>query len=594
MVEGSHAEQWQCRRLQSWATICLTLISLLLAGTVLRVVQLKLHPDARLADAAGTTESTLREPGRRGDLLDRRGRILATTTLGHRAFLDPREVDDLATIGIELKSLIGLDAISIDRALARRFNTRFVPISDILEAWQVDRLKRARLPGVGLEPRLVRHYPYGGVAQQLVGAVGFEHTGLGGLEHALDTTLQGQDGHVIVVRDVRNRILWIEDGDFVPHRDGIDRTLTIDVFIQEIAEERLAREVLERNAAGGRLIIADPLTGDILALADVVNHEQRNRNEVEPGEAPANPRLARPRCGTDPYEPGSTFKPFVWAAATEAGAADPEEILPTPSSQPHRTRGKRRIRDVHYYGPSSWRKVLVKSMNSGMAIVAERMDHRQMQQAVERFGFGTRTRCGIPGETAGIVTPPEQWTDYTQVSVAMGHEIAVTPLQMVRAFSVFCTDGRLPTLKILSPGTEHVSVEHRVIDSTIARMTRDTMRSVMTEGTGRASQSDYYQLFGKSGTAQLPIAEGGGYHEDRYVSSFIAGAPLETPRLVALCVIEDPDKRIGQYYGGRVAGPVVRDVLDQSLSYMGVPPDVEGVETMPRLAGSSPFDDKKR
>ena len=122
--------------------ICLTLISLLLAGTVLRVVQLKLHPDARLADAAGTTESTLREPGRRGDLLDRRGRILATTTLGHRAFLDPREVDDLATIGIELKSLIGLDAISIDRALARRFDTRFVPISDILEAWQVDRLKQ--------------------------------------------------------------------------------------------------------------------------------------------------------------------------------------------------------------------------------------------------------------------------------------------------------------------------------------------------------------------------------------------------------------------------------------------------------------------
>ncbi|MBM44525.1 MAG: hypothetical protein CMJ36_05890, partial [Phycisphaerae bacterium] len=517
---------------------------------------------------------------------DRRGRILATTTLGYRAFLDPAEIADPGTIGIDLQSLVGLDAMDTDRALARRFDTRFVPVSGILEPWQVDRLKRAGLAGVGLEPRLVRHYPHGGIAEELIGAVGFEHTGLGGLEHALDRTLQGEDGHITVVRDVRNRILWVEDGEFVPHRDGADRRLTIDAFMQELAEERLSREVLERNAAGGRLIIADPSTGDILALADVVNHEQHGRDEAHPVSPPDNPRLARPRCGTDPYEPGSTFKPFVWAVATEAGAADPEEILQTPSSVPYRTRGNRRIRDVHYYGPSSWRTVLVKSMNSGMAIVAERMNHRQMQEVLHRFGFGTRTRCGIPGETGGIVTSPDEWTDYTQVSVSMGHEIAVTPLQMIRAFSVFCTDGHLPTLRILGPGPERISIEHRVIDPVVARMTRDTMRSVMTDGTGRASQSEFYQLFGKSGTAQLPIAEGGGYHEDRYVSSFIAGAPLDMPRLVALCVIEDPDKRIGHYYGGRVAGPVVRDVLEQSLSYLGVAPDVEGVDSMPKLAGS--------
>ena len=565
---------WQCRRLDTWATFGLVLIVVLLSTTILKVVQLKVWPDERLAAAAGSQTTRLREPGRRGDIFDRRGRLIATTTLGHRAFIDPSRLDDPGTIGVDLAALIELDPITVDQAIAPRLHTKYAPVSGILEPWQVDRVRSSSLQGVALEPRLVRHYPHGTVGAQLLGLVGFDHTGLGGLEHVLEQDLKGANGQLVFTSDVSNRPLWIEPGDYMPHQDGDDRTLTIDIVLQAFAERRLDEEVAKRNASGGRLIIADPLTGELLALAETLNAEQADRPLRE---LPTNPRLARARCGTDPYEPGSTFKPFVWACATEAGVVTPDEILPTPASVPHRTEGGRRIRDVHYYGPSTWRKVLVKSMNSGMAIVAERLQHEQMQNVVDRFGFGQRTNCGLPGETAGLVTTPSKWSDYTQVSVGMGHEIGVTPLQMVRAFSVFCTDGRMPALRLLgatrTTSDEAVAIHNQVLNHDIAHLTRSAMRTVMTDGTGRKSQSDIYQLFGKSGTAQLPKAEGGGYHEDRYVSSFIAGAPFNTPRLVVLCVIEDPDKRVGPYYGGLVAGPVVRDVMDYALAYLGVPSD---------------------
>jgi cell division protein FtsI/penicillin-binding protein 2 len=219
-----------------------------------------------------------------------------------------------------------------------------------------------------------------------------------------------------------------------------------------------------------------------------------------------------------------------------------------------------------------------------MAMVAERLSHRQMQDAVRRFGFGAKTNCGIPGETAGIVTSPKQWKTYTQSSVAMGQEIAVTPLQMVRAFSAFARDGTLPQLRIIAAGTDRPtalspqssapspSLIHRVIGLPVVLIAREAMKGVMEEGTGRAAQSQKYQMFGKSGTAQLPKRGGKGYHQDRYVASFIAGAPYADPRIVVLCVIDDPDRKKG-HFGGAIAGPVVRDVIDDTLMYLGVAPD---------------------
>jgi cell division protein FtsI/penicillin-binding protein 2 len=536
--------------------------SIVLLGIPVRVIQLQVAPSDLLA--AGLTRNASHSVPlvRRGDLLDRRGRLVATTTLGWRAFIDPQGSDDPTMLGIRLQDSIGLDALDVDRALSGKLHRRYIPISGLLEDWQIRKLRAQPISGVALETLPVRRYPTGTDGGSIVGMVGFEHDGLSGLEYTLEWQLSPQYGSLEIVRDAGRRAIWIPAGGFDPGRDGASIRLSIDLEVQRMAESRLAEAVREYGAVGGRVVVMDPSTGEILAAADVL---------TSPPTGPA--RLQRHRCVTDPYEPGSTFKPFVWAAATQDGTASPDEILPTPSSGAYRTSFGRRIRDAHTYGPTSWRRVLVKSLNSGMAIVAERMQQSRLQELVSTLGFGHATACGLPGETRGIVTTPRNWSKYTQTSVAMGHEIAVTPVQMARAFCVFAGDGSMPiaTMHALNEGTAITRVP--VYDADTVKLTRETMELVMTEGTGRRARSDQYSMFGKSGTAQLPKKEGGGYHEDRYVSSFIAGAPAKQARIVVVCVIDDPDRSLGLWYGGSTAGPVVRDIVDRVLPYLGIAPD---------------------
>jgi cell division protein FtsI/penicillin-binding protein 2 len=574
----------QTKRIDAWGRVFIALIIVTLAVQLGRVAQLKLAPDPRLGAVVGSPISTRPELTRRGDILDRRGRVIATSTIGFRLFVDPTLVDDLSTIAVELADVLKIDPVEVDRRIIPRVDRRYVVIEHLLEEWQVDAIRHARLRGVGLEPRFVRHYPHDEVGANLAGMVGFEHTGLAGFEHVFDNDLAPSPGRLTFLRDVRRRALWIDPTGYEPGRPGEQRRLSIDLVVQEIAERRLREAVLEFNAGGGRLVVLNVLTGEILALADALHPEPRPEaaayfNDPLRGVHPA---LGRNRCVTDPYEPGSTFKPFIWAVATELGHARPENVLKTPApGSVHRTSRGRSIRDAFNHVDADWRTVLMKSLNSGMAIVAERMSDREMQDAVRRFGFGSRTHCGLPGETAGIVTGPLQWSHYSQTSVAMGHEIAVTPVQMVRAFAAFARDGTLPRLRMIAtaPADHEIAIIQRAISEDVALLTRATMRDAMTEGTGRRAQSTLYQLFAKSGTAQLPRKDGRGYHENRYVASFIAGAPFTDPRIVVLCVLDDPDRTRG-HFGGTIAGPVVRDVIDETLTYLGVPPDRSGSTTM--------------
>jgi cell division protein FtsI (penicillin-binding protein 3) len=558
--------QAQAQRCEAWSTVLLGLVALALMLIPLRVLQLQVWPSNELAKAAGSTQSTVLAMAHRGDVLDCRGRVLATSTLGWRVFVDPMGTKDLGLVGAHLAATIGLNASDVDRRLSGRQTSRFVPVSDVLPDAVVAPLRANPLRGVGLEPRPVRHYPNGQAAGNLVGLVGFDHTGLGGVEHAQQGRLEGRPGTIKSVRDTRRHTLWISPSAVTPAQDGGDVRLSIDLSVQTLTEQRLAQAVLELGAAGGRAIVLNPATGELLAVADVLgaNHPDKDANE----------RLTRNRCGTDPYEPGSTFKPFVWATALEAGVVTQQETLPTPSNRPHRTSRGRRIRDAHYDGPATFRRVLVKSLNSGMAIVAERLTDAQMQYMVQNLGFGRPTGCGLPGETAGLVTTPTKWSHYTQTSVAMGHEIGVTTLQMVRAFAAFARDGTLPDLTLLARHDGEPVVHQRVFSVATAKAARSAMRDVMTQGTGKRVQSAMYSMFGKSGTAQMPKAQGGGYHEDRYISSFIAAAPADNPTIVVLCVIDDPDRSLGRWYGSSTAGPVVRDLVDQVLPYLGTTPDL--------------------
>ncbi|MHC5022650.1 MAG: peptidoglycan D,D-transpeptidase FtsI family protein [Planctomycetota bacterium] len=566
------------RRIGAWTNVLAAMLVLGLLGMLGRVAWLKVTPDARLVAAAGSAESHRRDLARRGELLDREGRVIATSAAAFRLYIDPSEVADVSTIAVDLAAILDEDPITLDRRIQPRIHTQYARVIDVLTDRQVEAIRGARLDGVGLEPCLERHYPHGDVAAGIVGMVGFDHTGLGGLEHVFDERMRPTAGRLTYLRDVRRRAMWIEADDYLPAAHGRDVRLSLDLVLQAMVEQRLQAAVTQHRAAGGRVIVIDPLTGEILAMADVINPDPHAEPLALDPARRRDPALGRNRCATDPYEPGSTFKPFIWAAALEDGKVTLTETLNCPESGPHVTSFGRRIRDSFPKGPSDWEHVLIHSLNSGMAIVAERMSHARMQEVLSRFGFGRRTRCGLPGETAGLVTPPAKWSAYTQTSVSFGHEIAVTPLQMVRAFAAFARDGTVPTLRLtaVQPEESDYRLLHRVLPESIALATRRAMRRVMEEGSGRRCLSERYHLFGKSGTPQLPKAAGGGYHEDRYLPSFIAGAPYENPRVVVLCVIEDPDKATG-HFGGQVAGPVVRDIIDATLAYLGVPEEKEEV-----------------
>ncbi len=561
-------------RIISISILIAIVVSALMGGGLYKVVVLKVSPPTELTDVAVSVNSSSRELARRGKLLDRKNRILAASRLGYSLFVDPKEVKNPSELSLDLGEKLSISPATIEEAIRSRPNSRYVVLVPLLTETQLEIARELSYRSIGLTEHLVREYPHGEIGATLIGFVGTEHSGLAGFEDQFDKELTGESGLFSRQRDSKRRTLWVSPDQYTPRSDGKDVQLSIDIVIQKIATQRLQEEILRCNAGGGRIVVADPTTGEILGMADLLNQREGWSQQPNDPNREINPRLGRNRCVTDPYEPGSTFKPFVWSAATELGYANVEEILPTPSSQPYRTPFGRVIRDAHYYGPSSWEKVLVKSMNSGMAIVSLRLSHEELQGAVQRFGFGEPTRIGLGGETAGIVTKPNNWSNYTQTSVSMGHEIAVTPLQMVQGFCAFARDGTIPRLLLTPAKKNDVIVVRKAISSNTAEITREILARVMTEGTGRGAQSDLYDLFGKSGTAQLPREDGKGYFEDRYISSFIAGAPLDSPKLIVLCVIDDPDRSI-DHYGGVVAGPVVRDVLEESLQYLGVSPTPE-------------------
>ena len=588
-------------RIRAWSRGIVVVTIVALSATLVRVAQLKTVPPSKLLPAMGSRTSTSTELAARGRILDRRGRILATSVVGYRLFADPATIwkdgndkireglksdpqvsvtsDPFQEVAATLASVLNRPEADFEAVLRQRADDRYVVLDGDLSESELDGIKTLAIDGLGIESKLVREYPQGSVGAAVIGKVGFEHKGLAGAELSFEKKLAAKNGKLTYLRDVQRNVLHIEDGNYVPADDGADVRLSIDLVLQEIAERRLAEAVRQYNAGGGRLVVFDPHSGDVLAMVDILRKRSGWREVTDDPNRRIDPALGRNRCLTDPFEPGSTFKPFVWAAATECGIFSVNSRVQTPTNGPHRTTFGRAIRDVKYYGAVSWRTVLVKSLNSGMAIAGERMSFADMQEkAVKRFGFGQLTNLGVPGETAGLVTSPAAWSKYTQTSVAMGHEIAVTPVQMVRAFSTFCTDGWMPQPRIALPvgvdGRVLASPHTQVLPPSIALETRSAMEGVLTEGTGRRAQSAVYRMFGKSGTAQLPkpADQGKGYFEDRYVEKFLAGAPFAHPRVVVLCVIDDPDKKKG-HFGGSIAGPVVRDVIDESLQYLGVKPD---------------------
>lgn len=662
-----------------WAMLAGAFVALALGVIVVRVTQLQLAPPARLAEhiQARVTRASL--PGVRGEILDRRGRLLSTTRIGYRAFVDPtlfpdppeeaiiRLADALGVmpedVGEPIMSKVAVndarlallpeadsvDQQSLSEMLRQMFSggsrddekaesprlVRYVPVGPVLDEDRVATVRALRIPGVHLERRDIREYPGGPLVASVVGKVGDEPKWSIGAERILNDQLLGDSGKAEYVRDAKGRPLWVEPGHWNPARRGHDARISIDLELQRIAHEELARGIADADAAGGRCIMLDPLTGEVLAMIDMV----LDRDDLAPfawepldPKAPRaahatgsarpryktlsddpgrhiHPALARNRCIEDVYEPGSTFKSFIWSVITERGLAKTSEVFDTEGGRWFTFYG-RYIEDVTKRDVMTWQEVLVNSSNIGMIKAGERMSFEQMHEAIVRFGFGSRTNIGLPGEGAGIITPMKRWSKYSQTSVAIGHEVAVTPIQMVRAFSCFARPGDLAgtlpdvTLSAVDHDAIAIPVVNRVLPSPIALLTRQTLggvthnveermkvqaRSAGMEGESAESGNWRFALFGKSGTAEIPLGKApkgmrrprgsSGYFDGQYNSSFIAAGPTEDPRLVCLVVIDDPGPqrvRSRTHYGSMTAGPVVRRAMERALTYLGAPPSHEG------------------
>ena len=660
----------------------------LLFGVVLaRVGQLQAAPSAALREHMSARTARAEIPALRGDLLDRRGRLLSATRFGFRVIVDPvlfanarggaldQAIVELAqaggfdpgTVGERivralaenerrlasaeagpgpvgedprdaLRGLLsafggggGGEAVSADEAPdngsvaagadgARR-PIRYLPVGETLEKERAEAVETLRLAGVYLERRPLREYSGGAAVASIVGKVGFEHEGLLGAERTLDERLRGSPGSLLEVRDARGRALWVQQGRVEAAERGDDIRLSIDLALQRIATEELERGIEEADAAGGRLVMIEPNTGEVLAMVDLIRIpgdavpfpwvDRSVPRGQDPG-PPAwgkqrfivlkddpgrkiHPALGRNRCVEDVYEPGSTFKTFMWATVTELGRAQVDEVFDTEGGV-WRTSYGRRIEDVTRRDEMTWEEVLSNSSNIGMVKATERLSAREMHAGVQRFGFGQRTGIGLPGESPGITTDLKNWNKYTHTSVAFGNEVAVTPVQMVRAFAAFARSGRLAgtlgDIRLTSPTeNEPPPLAARVVSEPTVQAVRRALTTVvqkMDEGMKRRDRETpepTYTMFGKSGTAMIPLnAPPGkrrptgtrGYYEMQYNSSFIAAGPTAAPRLVVLVVIDDPGPeriRRREHYGSSVAGPVVRRVMERSLRYLGVPPD---------------------
>ena len=420
------------RRAAVVATVLVVMFTAAFGGLLYRVAWLQAHPPEQIERMLGTQRSVIPLSGRRGDLLDRNGQVLATTAARWRLFADPSLIEDPGSFPEQVGFTLGLDPVEISGRLFARRDSRYVVLDADLDPDLRDAVAKLSKRALGTQVYARRDYPHGRLAGQLLGVAGEQGGGMG-LELALEHLLAPTHGQLTVVRDARRRPVLIPEDGFTPPEDGRDVRLSIDINIQKIAEEHLFAACLRYGAVRGQAIVMDPYTGEVLAMA--------NFPAMDPNDPGATtPDLWRNAAVTDPFEPGSIFKPFVWSMLSEAGVAEFDEVFDTGPGW-WRTPFGRTLRDAQPNGERSWEDVLVRSSNIGMAMASLRASHGWLREGVLKFGFGRRTGVGIPGESGGIVTSKSQWSNYTQTSVPMGHEIAATPLQLLTAFTRLANGG---------------------------------------------------------------------------------------------------------------------------------------------------------
>ena len=538
-----------------------------------RLVYLQFSQHEGLANRARQQQQNAIETSpQRGELLDRQGRQLARSVQTVSLFLDPDGLDvgQLECTAQQLSQSLGLkfkDLIAEFRA-AQEAKKRFIWIARRLDADQANKLVALNLPGLQsvLEPK--RYYPNGSLAAHVLGYVGLDGDGLGGLERSYNAKIAGEPGQLFIEKDASGKPYESYE---IASKPGQTVVLTIDQSIQYQAEQALNTAVKSSRAKSGSVIVLDPRNGEILALANAPTFDP-NKVAASPAETRSNWALQ------NIYEPGSTFKVVAFSAALEKKLARVDDHIDCQMGAI--TVAGRVVHDHKPFGTLTISEALAKSSNVAAIKLGMRVGDEAMYDYITRYGFGSKTGIELPGETAGLLRKVQRWQPSSIGSIAIGQEIGVTPVQMVAAFGALANNGVRVAPHIIREVRNEAGVvvyqpqpeQRRVISSEVAVALRGMLEGVTLRGTAKAAQLDGYSAAGKTGTAQKIDPKTRAYSSTKFVASFVGFAPVSNPQVVIIVVIDEPG---GAYHGGDVAAPIFREVAEQILPILGVMPDIE-------------------
>jgi cell division protein FtsI (penicillin-binding protein 3) len=535
----------------------------------LQVVQ---HSDLK-ARADRQQLDTIDVPAKRGEIVDRHGRVLAYSVDADTVFANPHQVrDPVRTAALVCGAIDDCGSAmreSMEKALRRR-NTHFVYLARKLPPKQAALIRDMNLEGVAFLKENRRYYPKGEIGAHLIGYVGTDNVGLAGLESAYDPHVRGKDGKVLVTTDARQHAVFSRVDRAATTGAGLE--LTIDQMLQYIAERELKAAVLETRAAGGSVVVMQPSTGEILALANYPTFDPNAFQKSDTAER-------RNRAIQDLYEPGSTFKLVTASAALEEDVIDADDPVDCAPGF-IKFEGRPAIRDVHTYGVLPFSDVIVKSSNVGAIKVGLKLGPERLSRYVSRFGFGQPIAPDFRGESPGIVWHPSRLDSSALASVSMGYQVAVTPVQMAAATSSIANGGTLVEPRIvraLIKDGRRTSVQPRAIRRTVSARTAAELTAIMEEvverGTARRAQIAGFTVAGKTGTAAKLVD--GRYSKSEYNASFVGFVPSRNPALTIIVVIDTPRSGGGNYYmGGVAAAPVFQRIAEASLRHLGVAPNI--------------------
>jgi cell division protein FtsI (penicillin-binding protein 3) len=503
---------------------------------------------------------------KRGAVFDRGGEPLALSLEAQSVYARPRRVRDAAKTGRELARVLKMNSAEIKEKLSSA--KPFVWIKRQISPNEAAQIQALNIEGLGMFYEPHRYYPQGQLAGQVIGFVGRDAEGLEGLELRYNDYIRGEPGSSITERDALGRRVLVEGVEGLQIPAGGDIHLTLDTSIQHSAEKELEASIAKYRAKAGVAIAVEPRTGEILALANYPTFNPNNYS-TESSE------YRRNRAVTDSFEPGSTFKTILAAAALDEGIVDKEDLFFCEYGK--YSYAGRIIHDTHPHGWLPFSKILQVSSNIGFSKVADKLKKDRYFKYIEKFGFGQTTGIDMPGEAPGLLRRPETWSGIDLATHAFGQGLSATPLQMVMAYAAIANGGFLMRPYVVrralsSKGEVLVAnqphVIRRVISERTARSLASMLKDVTNEGgTGKMAKVEGFDVAGKTGTAQKVDLVNGGYDAKKRVASFVGFVPADEPRLVLMVLVDEPQTNV---YGGVVAAPVFQNIARGTLRHFGV------------------------